>query len=139
MPAAPTTYGEWRGCGRRRRLRLSRRCRTHNLQLEPVAEARHRTDRRRAEHTPQTRDLCRQIVLVNHQFRPHPLEQCRLGHEPPRLLREHLQQIERACSELDRQPVAQQLPLGGFELEGAKLHDIGCSFRRQRVRHSRHA
>ena len=68
QPPGNDAHGKRRGCGRGRQRgrRLHRARRTHDLQLEPVAKARHRTDRPRAEHAPQGCNLRRKIVLIDY-------------------------------------------------------------------------
>jgi hypothetical protein len=93
-------------------------------ELEPVAEAGHGADRAGAEDPSQARDLCRQVVLVDHEPRPDPLQQRGLGHQAAGILGEDRQQVEGACADLDRPAGARQPAFRWIELEGSDAYQV---------------
>jgi hypothetical protein len=97
---------------------------TGHGQVQPVTEPRHGADCACAQDPAQARDLGGKVVLVYHEPRPDALEQCRLGHEPAGILRQHEQQVECPSADLDRLAIGAEPPIAGVDFEGADPYQV---------------
>ncbi len=102
-----------RGHRRRGRRLLQRRG-------QPVAVARQRRDRARAEQLAQVADLGGDVVLFHHQPGPDEVEQFLLGDQPLVALGQREQQIEGAAAQGHRLAAHAQHTFGRVQLEVAE-------------------
>ena len=70
------------------------------------------------------RDLRRPVVLVDHEARPHALDQHGLGHEPAGILDQHEQQVEGPRAQVDGPAIHGKPPFGRAKLERADPYQV---------------
>ena len=87
---------------------------------EPVTPSGNRGDRLRSQQLAQGADLHLHVVLLDHQPRPHQVEQFGLGDEPVAPLDQRQQHIEGARTNARGATLDQQLPLAGPHFDSAK-------------------